>query len=233
MRPISALLVLSTAASGVLVLAKADRAQRWAYARIVLVLVGVATTTALVFRKIPDNGFDAQTYHLPSVLRLLNGWKPMIEATDLMMSNHQPSGMWTLLAGFDSIFGFESGRAVGVILMFAASAAVWTMLCRIGIAVAPRAVVTILLVTNPVAVSQIFTAFADGVLCELTLILICSLLMMPDDRRLATALLAGAAMILVFNTKLAGLLFGPLAATTWESLLVLRLGSVVAGNIRP
>lgn len=221
------LLVLSTAAVVVVTLATADRAQRGAYAGIVLFLVGVATTTALVFRKIPDNGFDAQAYHLPSVLRLLNGWKPMIEATDLMMANHQPSGMWTLLAGFDCIFGFESGRAVVPILMLAAGGAVWTMLRRIGMAVAPRVVVTILLIANPVAVSQIFTAFADGALYELTLILICSLLMMLDDRRLAPAMLAAATMILVFNTKLAGLLFAPLAVATWGSLLLLRFGSAL------
>ena len=69
-----------------------------------------------------------------------------------------------------------------------------------------------------------FTAFADGVLYELTLILICSLLMMLEDRRLATAMLACAAMILVFNTKLTGLLFAPLAVATWGSVLLLRFG---------
>jgi len=222
------LLVLSAAAVVVLMLSPADRAQRWAYAGIALFFVGVATTAALVFRKIPDNGFDAQAYHLPSVLRLLNGWRPMIEATDLTMSNHQPSGMWTILAGSDSIFGFESGRAIGPILMLAAGGAVWTVLRRIGMAATPRAVVTVLLVANPVTISQIFTAFADGVLYELTLILICSLLMMLEDRRLATALLAGAAMILVFNTKLAGFLFAPLAVATWGSLLLFRRGPAVA-----
>ena len=220
-------LVLSAVAVGVLML-PADRAQRWTYSGICLFFVSVGATAALVFRKIPDHGFDAQSYHLPSVLQLLNGWRPMIEATDLTMSNHYPSGMWTILAGFNSIFGFESGRAIGPILMLAAGGAVWTMLRTINVAAVPRAVVTVLLVANPVAMSQIFTAFADGVLYELALILICSLLMMLEDRRLSTAMLAGAAMILVFNTKLAGLLFAPLAMVTWGSLLLLRLGPVVA-----
>ena len=225
---LGAMLVLSAAAALALMLLATDPDQRRTVGGVALLFVGIATIAALGFRRIPDNGFDAQAYHLPSVLRLLSGWKPMIEATDLTMSNHQPSGMWTILAGFDSIFGFESGRAVGPILMLAAGGAVWTMLRRINMAAAPRAMVTVLLVANPVAISQIFTAFADGVLYELTLILVCSLLMMLEDRRLATALLAGAAMILVFNTKLAGLLFAPLAVATWGSLLLLRFGSVVA-----
>lgn len=203
----------------------ADRPQRWACGAIALFFVGVAVTAALGFRKLPDHGFDAQSYHLPSVLRLLAGWKPMIEATDLTLSNHYPSGMWTILAGFDAIFGFESGRAIGPILMLAAGGAVWTMLRRVGITAVPCALVTILLVANPVAVSQMFTAYADGVLYELTLILICSLLMMLEDRRLATTMLACAATILVFNTKLAGFLFAPLAMATWGGVLLLRFGS--------
>jgi hypothetical protein len=218
------MLVISAVVIVVLMLLT-DRAQRRAYGGIALFFVGVAATAALGFRKIPDDGFDAQSYHLPSVLRLLNGWKPMIEATDLTLSNHYPSGVWTILAGFDSIFGFESGRAIGPILMLAAGGAVWTMLRRVGIAAAPGALITVLLVANPVAVSQVFTALADGVLYELTLILICSLLMMLEDRRLATAMLACAAMILVFNTKVAGLLFAPLAVATWGSVLLLRFGS--------
>ena len=218
------LLVLSAAVIAALMLAD-DQAHRWATGAIVVFFAGLAATAALGFHKIPDAGFDAQTYHLPSVLRLLNGWKPMIEATDLPLSNHYPSGIWTILAGFDSIFGFESGRAIGPILMLAAGGAVWTMLRRVGVAAVPCAIVTALLVANPVAVSQIFTAYADGVLYELALILICSLLMMVEDRRPAMTMLACAAMILVFNTKLAGLFFAPLALATWGALLLFRFRS--------
>ena len=220
------MLVLSAAVIVVLMLS-ADRAHRWVSGGSALFMAGVAATAALGFRKIPDYGFDAQSYHLPSVLRLLNGWKPMIEPTDLTLSNHYPSGMWTILAGIDSIFGFESGRAIGPIVMLAAGGVVWTMLHRVGLAAVPRALVTVLLVANPVAVSEMFTAYADGVLYELTLILICSLLMLLEDRRLATTMLACASTILVVNTKLAGLLFAPLALATWGLLLLLRFGSAL------
>ena len=47
------LLVLSAAVVA-LMMSPADRAQRWAYAGIVLFFVGLAATAALGFRKIPD-----------------------------------------------------------------------------------------------------------------------------------------------------------------------------------
>jgi len=217
-------LALAVVAATVMVGLSAGWGQRWAVIGIALSFTGVAVVAAVGFRQLPDNGWDAQMYHLPSVLRLLSGWKPMVAATDLMLSNHYPSGTWTTLAGFDAIFGFESGRAIGPILMLAAGGAVWKTFGSVGTAAAPCAVITVMLVANPVALSQIFTAYADGTLYELTLILICSLIIMLEDRGLAAALLAGAAMILVCNTKVTGLFFAALAVATWGVLLLFRYG---------
>ena len=217
-------LALAVVAVTVMLGLSAGWGQRWVVIGIALLFTGVAAVVAVGFRQLPDNGFDAQSYHLPSVLRLLSGWKPMVAATDLTLSNHYPSGTWTILAGFDAIFGFESGRAIGPILMLAASGAVWTTFRRVGTAAAPCAMITVMLVANPVALSQIFTAFADGTLYELTLILICSLVITLGDRKFTIVLLAGAAMILVCNTKVAGLFFAALAVATWGGLLLFRYG---------
>ena len=118
----------------------------------------------------------------------------------------------------------KAAERIGPILMLAASGAVWKTFRRVGTAAASCAVVTVMLVANPVALSQIFTAYADGTLYELTLILICALIIMLEDRGLAAALLAGAAMILVCNTKLTGLFFAALAVATWGGLLLFRYG---------
>jgi len=221
---LGACLVLTVVAVTVTIGRSAGWGQRWAVMGIAMSFTAVAALAALGFRQLPDSGWDAQMYHLPSVLRLLSGWRPMVAATDLTLSNHFPSGTWTILAGFDAIFGFESGRAIGPILILAACGAVWTTFRKAGTAAAPCAVFTIVLVANPVALSQFFTAYADGTLYELTLILICSLIMMLEDQGVATALLAGAAMILVCNTKLAGLFFAALAVATWGGLLLFRYG---------
>ena len=125
-------LALAVVAVTVMVGLSAGRGQRWAVIGIALSFTGVAAGTAVGFRQLPDGGWDAQMYHLPSVLRLLSGWKPMIAATDLMLSNLYPSGTWTILAGFDAIFGFESGRAIGPILMLAASGTVWKTFRTVG-----------------------------------------------------------------------------------------------------
>jgi hypothetical protein len=217
-------LALALLAVTVMVGLLAGWGQRWAVIGIALSYTGVAAWAAVGFRQLPDDGWDAQMYHLPSVVRLLSGWKPIVAATDLTLSNHYPSGTWTILAGFDAIFGFESGRAIGPILMLAASGAAWKTFRGAGIAAAPCAVVTVMLVANPIALSQFFTSYADGTLYELTLILICSLIIMLEDRGLAAALLAGAAMILVCNTKVVGLFFAALAVATWGGLLLFRYG---------
>jgi hypothetical protein len=201
------------------------RQQRpWTVLVITLLVAMTASLAAVAFHKFPDSGFDAQSYHLPSVLRLLRGWKPMVEATDLTLSNSYPSGMWTMLGGFDAIFGFESGRAIVPVLMISAMGAAWTMFRQGGDSAAKSAARSFILAANPVAVSQMFTTFADGILYELALILICSLIMMLEDFSLAAALFAGATTILLCNTKLAGIYFAALALVVVGGLLLWRYG---------
>jgi hypothetical protein len=189
---------------------------------IAVLLAAAATVAALGFRRFPDNGFDAQSYHLPSELRLLAGWKPMVERTDLILSNSYPSGLWTMLGGFDSIFGFESGRAIGPVLMISALAVAWTLLRRGGFSQGKSLAMSLLLVANPVVLSQVFSALSDGAIYELALILLCALLIMLEDLTVGAALLAGAALILVCNVKLTGLYFTALAIVVWCGLLLLR-----------
>jgi hypothetical protein len=190
---------------------------------IAALLAAAASVAAFGFHRFPDNGFDAQSYHLPSVLRLLAGWKPSVERTDLILSNSYPSGMWTMLGGFDAIFGFESGRAIVPLLMIAAFLASWNLFLRVGFSGTQSFAVSLLLVANPVALSQSLSAFPDGVLYELALILICALMSMLEDLSLKPALLAGAALILVCNIKLTGLYFAAFAIAVWCGLVVLRV----------
>jgi hypothetical protein len=189
---------------------------------IAVLLAAAATVAALGFRRFPDNGFDAQSYHLPSELRLLAGWKPMVEGTDLILSNSYPSGLWTMLGGFDAIFGFESGRAIVPLVMIAAFSASWSLFRRAEFSAGQSSALALLLVANPVALSQSLSALPDGVLYELTLMLVCTLMTMIEDLSLKPALLAGAALLLVCNVKLTGLYFTTLALVVWCGLLLLR-----------
>jgi hypothetical protein len=190
-----------------------------------VLLAATASFAAVGFHHFPDNGFDAQSYHLPSELRLLAGWKAMVERTDLMLSNSYPSGIWTVLAGFDAIFGFESGRSFLLMLMTSAFAVTWSVLRRAGVSAAASFMMSSLLVANPVALSQMFTALSDGAAYELALILLCGLLLMLENRDTAAALFAGATMILLCNAKLSGPYFAALALAICCGLFLLRLRS--------
>ncbi|WP_461369259.1 hypothetical protein [Candidatus Darwinibacter acetoxidans] len=217
-----ACLAFAVVAAAIYVTVSAGQHLRWKIGAIALLITVIAILAAIGFRQFPDHGFDAQSYHLPSVLRLMNGWKPMVEATDLTLSNYYPSGMWTILAGFDAIFGFESGRALGLILMIAAFSALWTVLLRADITAVQRTIICALLVGNPVALSQFFTSLVDGALYQMVLIFICSLILMLERRDLFVALLATAALILVINTKLTGLFFAATAIAIWAGVIIFR-----------
>jgi hypothetical protein len=223
---LGACLVLAFAAACVFAFSTA-RTDRLALLSVLALQAAVAIPAALAFHRLPDNGFDAQSYHLPSVLRLLAGWKPLVERTDLVLSNSYPSGMWTVLGGFDAIFGFESGRAIVPLLMIAAFSAAWSLFRRAGFCAVQSFALSFLLVADPVALSQSLSALPDGVLYELALILVCALMSMLEDLTLKPALLAGAALILVCNIKLTGLYFAVLAIAVWCGLVLLRF---VAGR---
>ena len=206
-------------------------ARRWRVFALMAGQASLAVAAALAFHKLPDNGFDAQSYHLPSALRLLAGWRPMVEPTDLTLSNSYPSGLWTVFAGFDALFGFESGRAASVLLIVGAFAAAGALLRRTGLSPALSSGFALILAANPVVLSQALTALSDGPMSELALTLICSLLVMLEDKGVPAALLAGAALILLCNVKLTGLYFGGLALLVAGGLLVLRGNRTLNGWI--
>ena len=189
----------------------------------------IAVAAALLFHRLPDAGFDAQSYHLPSVLRLLAGWRPMVEATDLTLSNSYPSGLWTVFAGFDSLFGFESGRAASLLLIVSAFGVAWAVFRRAGFSSSGSSGRTLILIANPVVISQILTALPDGPMYELALTMICSLLIMLEDEGGLPILLAGATLILLCNAKLTGVYFGGLALLVVGGLLLWRANGRLAG----
>ncbi len=198
-------------------------------------LAATATATAILaavaatgFHALPDNGFDPQSYHLPSVLRLLHGWKPIWEATDLTLSNAYPNGMWLIHAGFDSIFGFESGRAAGPLIAVAALAFTGFVLRAAGTGRVMCVLLAIFLVGNTVVISQFFTGFLDGPLYELALILILALARMLYGRDIAVTCVAAAALVLLVNAKTSAIFFAALAFATWLLVLACRDGAAGA-----
>jgi hypothetical protein len=225
---LGACLALAAVVIAIFLAYSVSRNRRATVITIVLFLSAIAALASVGFARMPDNGFDAQSYHLPSVLRLLDGWRPMIEATDLTLSNSYPSAIWTILGGFDAIFGFESGRAINLILIIAAGGAVWALFEQVGASPLQTAVISLTIIANPIAVSQFFTSLADGTLYELALILMCSLIIMIEDRSLICVLLGGASLILVSNVKSTGLFFAFIALAIAAGLLAFHYRSLRA-----
>jgi hypothetical protein len=220
--PMGVLLIAASIGAGTLVLLADDSERRFECLVTLLVITGCTVAFALVFREVPDPGWDSQTYHLPSMMRLIAGWRPLIEPTNLTLSNAYPNGGWTLLAGFAELFGFESGRAINLVLMLSAGVLLWKVLCRSGVSATSAAAAALVLSANPVAISQLFTALADGLVWYLTIILLMSMIIMLDDRRWIMILSAISALILLINAKISGLYFAAITTIVALILLVVR-----------
>lgn len=217
-------LIAATVAAMVLLGATVAPGRRRRFVAASLCVAAVAALAGAAFHRLPDQGFDAQSYHLPSVLRLIAGWRPLAGPTDLTLSNTYPSATWTVMGGFDTLFGFESGRATGPVLILAAGALLWRLCRRAGAGALSAFAVALVITANPVVVSQMFTGFADGTLYLLAVILIASLILMLEDRGPGLALIGGAALILLVNTKLSGLFFAGLALAVAGGLLLVQDG---------
>jgi hypothetical protein len=217
------LIAAAIISGGFVVLADAGN-RRVANLITVIAVVAGFVAAGLAFHRIPDFGYDSQTLHLPSVLRLMSGWRPLIEPTDILQSNTYPSAGWTVLAGSDALLGFESGRAIYALLSLSSGALLWAIIRGAGVPVLAATIMAIVGAANPVILYQFFTSYEDAPLGNLIVILFCGLMLAIDDRRWIVCLLSGATLILLVNIKLVGIFFALLTISVVLLFVVMRYG---------
>ena len=129
-----------------------------------------------------DLSSDGNFYHKTAIAFLKNGWNPMYEtARDFQVDNeavvpivegskgdlwieHYPKATWILAANIYNMTGnIESGKCITVILMLMLF--ILTYNCLKGILGWKwSAVIAVLLVLNPIVLSQVFTYYVDGIM---------------------------------------------------------------------
>jgi hypothetical protein len=174
-----------------------------------------------------DTSWDSESYHFPAVIALAHGWNPVAAESSMPKADIWPNGIWTLQAQLYRLLGFpEGGKAVTALLALVAlllSASALRELrgrrfSRLDVAA------LLVLVANPVAMSQLLTFYLDGAVYYLSLSLFAALLLVATEhRRLALVVVAGALVLLV-NTKLAGLYYAATVGLAGWLLAPMRTG---------
>jgi hypothetical protein len=192
-------------------------------ARAALGLAAVVTAALAFGAAFYDVSWDGQVYHQPAVLALAEGWNPLRHGPlsvalrqDNIWINHYPKAAWIgqaiLLEATGSL---EATKGLQLLPLAAAALLVFTALRGRGVGPRTSALVTTLVAGNPVALSQAFTFYNDGMSASLITALLA--LVWHWRRRPDPWLLAGVAATLavIINLKFTGLVY---AVILWAGL---------------
>ncbi len=173
--------------------------RRLAFALAAAALALVTILCAYGFAEAPDPGYDSQSYHLPSVIELMQGWNPLRASTGHVFTDSYPNGFWTLMAGIAPWFGLDGARAAKIPLLVATACMFFPVAVRSGLGRRLSLVLTGLVIANPVGLSQILTAYCDDVVYYLSLVLVVATLQLRSASELRTNMVAVVATIVLLG----------------------------------
>lgn len=174
---------------------------------VVLVSLGLAT---FYF----DLSWDGQWYQQSAIYHLNDGWNPFTEPIREFERNndssiiHFPKSSWYFAASVFSTTGiFEAGKSINFILLFVAFGLVFQTLREYGMSKLKSAVLSAIVVLNPVVWSEITTYLVDGLLVLYLVIYIAMLFAWFKSPDLKILLIGVFAIIGAVNSKFTGLVF--------------------------
>lgn len=191
----------------------------------ILIYIFAILLIAIPAISLPDFSWDGQAYHLPSIIGLTNGWNPYgsVPAKPLWTDVY-PRGFWVLNTVYGSLFGnIESGKIINVLLLICAaliydstpknssvSSSFLKTLCYLS-----------LLISN--IISQYMTHYADISIYIIFVIGISATVLSNRPlTRWSEIVTFAALVILMVNTKIAGLFFGFLMMMLYLLILWLQ-----------
>lgn len=179
-------------------------------------LPGMLTLAALggygwVVAHLWDTSPDADAYHISGILGLASGWVPSQGPFGGdMRVDHWPHGHWALETAAYALWGdVEAGKVVCLLYVLAAGGVMAAAVCVLrGRPTRLDLGLIALTVANPVVFSQLLTHYLDGVVYLLCLMLLFGLYLADTVHRRAGCWIVAATVILLINTKTAGLYYG-------------------------
>ena len=195
------------------------------YAFIILVL-------PFVFGKTFDLTIDGNSYHKTAVGFLKNGWNPLYENSEdfqkhngdvikfgskekiKLWVNHYPKASWIIAANYYSYTNnIESGKCLSFILIICSGIIAYNVL-EVIIKKKYAFIIAVLLALNPIALSQMFTFYVDGIMgsCFLMELLLLFTINPKEKMTFSSVLLLTSICSIFVNLKFTGLLYSGLIA---------------------
>ena len=159
-----------------------------------------------------DLTFDGQAYHQESVIQMSNQWNPLYENINesnnqSLWVNHYARAYEIIGALFFSIFNsIKVTKAINLIFIFVVF--FYTKKCASSFSFTnSKSIKVALLVTfNPILITQLTTNLIDGFLYGVSIITICSFLLIKRNKNYTIDFILG--LLLLINIKFTGLVFG-------------------------
>ena len=192
------------------------------------------TIVSILAINIADPSCDGNFYHQEQVSLLFSGWNPL-RNNDIAVSevwvNHYPVGLEMVGAALMSLTGaLQSAKAVIIMMIIAGSALTFGLISDIfpGQPRRRSAIFTLLLISSPVIVTQLLTAYVDGVVTVYIALttLLCTVLLSDSPRRGLYLLLLAAVLVLAAATKFNALFYEALTG------LCFVVGAAIYGRTR-
>lgn len=194
---------------------------------IVVAIILVIISTYLISYTY-DLTADGNYYHKVAIGILNEGWNPTRQSSlDYIKDNnpemadekmclwidHYPKATWNFAASIYSITGdIESGKVIVFLTMISVACLVFAYLSKRHLKIWQSAIVSILLVVNPIICAQMFSYYVDGIMGLYIYAIILFLIMITDKKfdyigDTEKWLLLASSIIICMNIKFTGLLF--------------------------
>lgn len=172
-----------------------------------------------------DTSPDGEGYHIEGVLALAAGWVPSLGPSGgSWRVDAWPNGHWAVEAGLYAVFGdVEAAKVMHLAYALAAGMAAAAAVAHLkgGLSRLDLAS-TALMAANPIVLTQFLTHYVDSIVYLLSVALLFGLYLTETPHRRAGCWMTVAAVILLINTKTAGLYYAG----------VLVIGLIIANLFR-
>lgn len=200
----------------------------------IIVAVSIFVLSVLLVSNIYDWTWDGNTYHKTAVGSLKNGWNPVYEKVEdftiekgneidldtkeknKIWVNHYPKASWIFAANIYSITNsIEASKILNILMMYVSITLIGTYLMK-KMNKIWASIISILIIINPVIITQIFNYYIDGLLGMGLCIIIYTLLAITEMKKDVKNnkfelkehfIILACCILLVINLKFTGLVY--------------------------
>ncbi len=166
-------------------------------------IIGSAWICSLIY----DSAYDSYGYHNNIIVMITKGWNPAyaIPWDNSLWSRHYGKGLEMMQAVILAFTGnLQSTKCVNFLFLIATASLSWFIMGKVfpNVSSKWKNIIVIMIVANPVVISQLTTSYNDYALWLETVIVACSLLLIwNESKSVAPYILLCMVLVIGINTK--------------------------------